>query len=100
MGYTEHMLNHRPALTVPTDSKIVAVMQKAWEEVIGKPAELFYCSGGTDAAYIVEKYGFPMVVCGPTDGLSNTGHANECIRIEQLLQMVTLYALTVVRLLS
>ena len=100
MDYTVEVQSDRPTLTVPEDGKMVTTMAKAWEDVMGRPAEFRYCQGGTDAASIVRHNGMQMVVCGPTDGLVMAGNANECVEIQDLISLVELYALTVVRLLG
>ena len=100
MEYTVEVQSDRPTLTIPEDSKMVTVMAKAWEDVMGKPAKFRYCQGGTDAASIVQHNGMQMVVCGPTDGLIMAGNANENVSIKDLISIVEIYALTLVRLMG
>lgn len=86
--------NFRPPVEVPADAPIVDVIRRAQLLVTGKEMGLIGSQGGTDASLIVYRTGMPMPVYGPGD-YKLLGTVNECVSIEDFLNAIKIYALSI-----
>lgn len=86
--------NCRPPAEVPCDLPIIDAFRRAQKLVTGKDLLLTGSEGGTDASHVVALTGIPMPVYGPGD-YKLLGTPNECVSIEDFLNAVKIYALTI-----
>ena len=99
LRFVREIISDRPALKIPSDSTIVKVIEKGFEDLQGKPLERMKARFGSDAADIVKATGMPMPILGPGDEDEATS-VGEKLSIEEYLAAVEIYALTAARLLS
>ena len=84
----------RPPVEVPLDTPVVAAVRRAQKLVAGTDLILTGSEGGTDASHVVFQTGIPMPVYGPGDH-NLLGTVNECVPLEDFLNAIKIYALTV-----
>ena len=99
LRFVHEIISDRPALEIPPDSTVVKTIEKAFEDLQGKPLRRMKARFGSDAADIVKATGMPMPILGPGNEDEATS-VDEKLSIEEYLAAVEIYALTVVRLLS
>ena len=100
MDYTYEVISDRPVLDIPEDSDIVKACCEAYEEVTGKKAELYRRHGGSDAATIFGHNGILMPNWGAGNDVSEATTPNEKISIEDYLQSIEYYMLTLVKMMG
>lgn len=100
--YQYEILSDRPVLNIPEDDPFIQLMCRSYEQVVGKPAELYQRSGGSDAATLRDAYGISMPNFGVAADLGEggSGTINERINIEEYLNSIKIYMMTVVNALS
>jgi acetylornithine deacetylase/succinyl-diaminopimelate desuccinylase family protein len=82
-------------LDTPVDSAVVTRIAQAYEEVLGKPADVGAFPAATDAPHFL----CPAVVCGP--GSINQAHTlDEYVSIDELTASARIYLRTVLNMLS
>ncbi len=84
----------RPPTELPFDIPVVDAFRKAQARVTGKELLLTGSEGGTDASLVVAQTGIPMPVYGPGD-YTTLGSTGECVSIEDFLNAIKIYALTI-----
>lgn len=99
LRFVREIISDRPALEIPPDSTVVKTIEKAFEDLQGKPLGRMKARFGSDAADIVKATGMPMPILGPGNEDEATS-IDEKLSIEEYLAAVEIYALTVARLLS
>ena len=100
MEYTIEVISDRPVLDIPEDAEVVRACCAAFEEVTGRPAQLVRRHGGSDAATIFGHNGILMPNWGAADDFGESTMPDEKIPIEEYLQSVEYYMLTLVKLMS
>lgn len=100
--YQYEILSDRPVLDIPDDDPFIRLLCRSYEQVMGKPAELYQRSGGSDAATLRNAYGISMPNFGVAEDLGEggSGSPNERINIEDYLNSIKIYMMTVVNALS
>lgn len=86
--------NCRPPAEVSSDLSVIDAFRRAQKLVTGKDLILSGSEGGTDASHVVALTGIPMPVYGPGD-YKLLGTPNECVSLEDFLNAVKIYALTI-----
>ncbi len=99
MEYSYEMISDRPVLQVPENSTIVKVCCESYEDATGKPAELYYRHGGSDAATIQEYNGIEMPNWGAADD-SEIALPNEKINVEDYIKSVEYYMLALIKIMG
>lgn len=100
MEYTYEVISDRPVLEVDQNSEIVQAMAAAYEEVTGKKPVYCRRHGGSDAATIFGHNGIQMPNWGAADDVNEPTTPNEKIPVEDYLQSVEYYMLTVVKMMG
>lgn len=108
MNYTCEMISDRPFLDVPADSPVVLAAMEAFEEVTGRKAETLKRHGGSDAATVQAYNGMHLPNWGAAgitfvsdiDKGYGGAQPNERISVDDYIESVKYYMLTVVKLLS
>lgn len=99
MDYEYELISDRPGLSVDEKSDIVRACKEAYEKVTGKPAEVFYRHGGSDAATIQKFNNIPM----PNWCFAVTAYVglpDERFDIDDYLLNIEAYMLTLVKLMG
>lgn len=97
--YTLEITNSRPFLDIPVEDPFIQLTMKSYEQIMGKPVEIYRRPGGSDAANIREATGMPI----PNFGIgvdTESGKANERVEIQGYLDFIKIYMMTVVNALS
>ena len=98
-SYTLEVISDRPFLQVQEDSAVVRAIQKANRQVFGKEIRLRCRHGGSDAASIFAAYGTQIPNMGPGQE-SECAKKDEKICIRDYLDMIQIYALTLLELMQ
>lgn len=85
---------YRPPAEVPQETPVIAAVAKALKLVNGTEMQLVGSEGGTDASHVVAMTGIPMPVFGPGN-FKLLGTEEEYIDLEQFMDAVKVYALTI-----
>ncbi len=85
---------YRPPAEVDKDEPVVKAVQKAHALVKGEPLPVASSEGGTDASHVVDQLQIPMPVYGPGEE-SLIGTVQECIDLDDIVDAVKVYALTI-----
>lgn len=96
-SYELELISDRPFLQVEPDSAVAKAISKANQQVFGEPVSVRYRHGGSDAASIFAAYRTQIPNIGPGQE-AECANANEKIRIQDYLDMIKIYALTLVEL--
>lgn len=104
MDYNIERLSYRPILHIPDDSQFIRQAMEAYREITGKECTCYYRPGGSDAANIFEAYGTHIPNWGAAvdqtiDGFG-AGQPNERILINDYLESIMYYMLTLVKTMS
>lgn len=89
-----------PVYNVPEDSFMVQTIDTAYEELFGEKPEHFRKCGGTDASFICDATDIDMPWFGPGYHDSGMATESECISIENYLNCIKTYMLTLVKAMS
>ena len=100
MDYELKRFSDRPPMELSETDPFIQIVQKAMEEVTGKPVELYRRHGGSDGANINHAYGTPFPNIGAADDLNEPTKADEKISVEDYLNSIEYYMLSVVRVLG
>ncbi len=73
-----------PGYMLDDDEAIVGIAARAFTKVVGKPPEIGVKDAGTDASWIHNLAGIPVIMFSPGDGLSAM-NANESVSIDDML---------------
>lgn len=84
----------RPPVEVDMDTPVVDAARRALKLVNGTELLLTGSEGGTDASHVVSQTGIPMPVFGPGDHRL-LGTVEEHVSVEQFIDAIKVYALTV-----
>ena len=106
--YTYELISDRPLLKVPADHSFIAACLKSYEQIMGKPGKMYTRSGGSDAASLNNAYGIAMPNWGAAPDFNDKGEAdaygsgtpNERLDLEQYLNSIKYYMMTVVNTMS
>lgn len=98
-SYTLEVISDRPFLQVQHNSQIVRAISKANEQVFGRTITCRCRHGGSDAASIFAAYGTQIPNIGPGQE-SECAKADEKISIKDYLDMIQIYALTLLELMQ
>lgn len=98
-SYTLEVISDRPFLQVQHDSGIVRAIQKAYKQVFDRDIICRCRHGGSDAASIFAAYGTQIPNIGPGQE-SECAKEDEKIRIADYLDMIQIYALTLLELMQ
>lgn len=105
MDYSYQVISDRPFLDIPPNLDIVVAAREAYEEITGNKAQLLKRHGGSDAATVQSFNG----ICLPNWGAASlngdgsgffSAQPNERISINDYIESVKYYMLTVVKLLG
>lgn len=96
-SYELELISDRPFLQTEPDSAVAKAISRANWQVFGKPVSMRYRHGGSDAASIFEAFGTQIPNIGPGQE-AECAKANEKIRIKDYLDMIKIYALTLLEL--
>lgn len=99
MEYTYEVTSERPAFLLPENSEMVKTCKEAYKKVTGRDLILWYSSAGADASTIREYNGIEMPVWSGATGMQASG-PDEHIVIEDMLECIQYYMLTIMMLLS
>ncbi|MCI6639635.1 MAG: M20/M25/M40 family metallo-hydrolase [Pygmaiobacter massiliensis] len=100
MTYTYEIISDRPVLDVDENSPIIKACCEAYQEVTGKQAVVARRHGGSDAATIAAYNGIPMPNWGAANDTVEPTSPNEKIAVEDYLQSIAYYMLTVVKMMQ
>lgn len=99
MDYQIEMISDRPFLEVNENSKIVSGIRDAYRELFEYSPRVRRRHGGSDAANIFNTFGTQIPNLGPGEE-KECAKTNEKISIDNYLQMIMIYALTVVNVIG
>ena len=97
--YTLEITNSRPFLDIPEEDPFIQLTMKSYEQIMGKPVEIYRRPGGSDAANIREATGMPILNFGIGVD-TESGTANEKVSVQGYLDFIKIYMMTVVNALS
>lgn len=98
-SYELEVISDRPFLQTEEDSAIAKAISRANEQVFGVPIRHRYRHGGSDAASIFAAYGTQIPNIGPGQE-SECAKADEKVCIKDYLDMIKIYALTLLELMQ
>lgn len=100
--YTYEILSDRAVLIIPEDDPFIQLIARSYEEIMGKKAELYVRSGGSDAATLRAAYGIVMPNFGAATDTDEfgSGTPNERIKLDDYIDSIKYYMMTVVNALS
>lgn len=100
--YTYELLSDRDVLDIPADDPFVQLACRSYEQIVGKPAQLYQRPGGSDAATLRSAYGISMPNWGAAAdfGEYGSGGTKERINIQDYLDSIKYYMMTVVNALT
>lgn len=100
--YQIELLSDRPTLEIPEDDPFIKTCQKSYEQIMGKPLELYRRSGGSDAATIRQAHGISIPNWGAATDIDEwgAGSPKERINLSDYLDSIKYYMMTVVNALS
>lgn len=84
----------RPPMDVGTSGPAIVALQKAYQMVKGTKLPVVADEGATDAAFVAEKSGLPMVIFGPGD-IELIAATDEYVIMEEVVDAVKVYALAI-----
>lgn len=90
----------RPFLDIPEDDPFIQLTAKSYEQIMGKPVEIYRRAGGSDAANIREATGMPIPNFGIAGDIGESGEPNEKISVQGYLDFIKIYMMTVVNALN
>ncbi|MBU5628049.1 M20/M25/M40 family metallo-hydrolase [Oscillibacter sp. MSJ-2] len=91
-----------PYLDIPEDDPFIQLLQKSYEQIMGKPVEIFRRAGGSDASFIRESTGMPIPNFGVAEdrGEGGSGRPDERVNVQGYLDFIKVYMMAVVNALS
>lgn len=98
--YQLEITSDRPFLDVPEDDPFIATVSKSYEQIMGKPVEIYRRAGGSDAANIRQATGMPIPNFGIALDVEESGQPGEKISVQGYLDFIKIYMLTVVNALE
>lgn len=99
-AYELEVTSKRPFLDIPEDDPFISLLLRSYEQVMGRPTEVYRRSGGSDAANIREATGMPMPNFGIANDVDDSGSPNEKISVQGYLDFIKVYMMAVVNALS
>lgn len=84
----------RPPAEVSKDTVVCQAVAKAHKLIRGEDLIFASSEGGTDASHVVDQLQIPMPVYGPGEE-SLIGTVQECIDLDDIVDAVKVYALTI-----
>ena len=96
-SYELELISDRPFLQTEPDSAVAKAISRANWQIFGKPVSMRYRHGGSDAASIFAAFGTQIPNIGPGQE-AECAKADEKIRIKDYLDMIKIYALTLLEL--
>ena len=94
--YRLEVTSDRPILDIAEDDPHIVRLQAARQAIKGDFAPIYYMPGGSDAATIWKAHHYPIPNFGPGLLLEDCGVANEKLSVEDYLDFVKIYMLSVV----
>ena len=100
--YEFEVTNDRPLLDIDDEDPFIKLIQKSYEEVMGRPLKCAFRAGGSDAAWIQKETGMPIPNFSPAVcfGPEGSGGAEENISIEGYIDFIKVFMMVVVNALK
>ena len=98
--FHSHYEPDTPVFKVPEDSLIVQTLDEVCEELLGKQTKALEDHGGADASYIRRAIGIDMPWFGPGSRDGGVATTEERVFIEDYLNCIVVYMMTMVKMMS
>lgn len=98
--YELKVISNRPFLDVPEDDPFIETVSRSYEQIMGKPVEIYRRAGGSDAANIQQATGMPIPNFGIALDMEESGAPGEKIPVQGYLDFIKIYMMTVVNALG
>lgn len=100
--YKYEITSDRPPMDIPDDDPFIQLVARSYEQIMGKPAEYGCVAGGSDAASLRAAYGYPIPLMGAAETFGDHGCGGklERINLQDYLDSIKYYMMTVVNALS
>lgn len=98
--YSMEITSSRPFLDIPEDDPFIKLVAHSYEQVMGKPVEIYRRPGGSDAANIRRATGMAIPNFGTAFDMAESGMPGEKISVQGYLDFIKIYMLSVVNALS
>lgn len=98
--YKITVTSRRPFLDIPIDNPFLSVVAKSYKEVTGKDVKMRPAEGGSDASWFQTVAGTVMPNFGGALRLADSGKPNEKFDIQEYLNFIKIYMMTVVNALG
>lgn len=98
--YELEITSDRPFLDVPETDPFIATVSGSYEQIMGKPVEIYRRAGGSDAANIQQATGMPIPNFGAALDVEESGQPGEKLNIQDYLDFIKIYMMTVINALE
>ena len=98
--YQLNVTSVRPFLDIPEDDPFIRLVMKSYEQITGRPVEIYRRAGGSDAANIRQATGMSIPNFGIANDVDESGSPGEKISVQGYLDFIKIYMMTVVNALG